>query len=69
MNLCRTLEENHFNFFFSPIHTKFQPGGMPPRGPRGDWNRPPGNMQGFQGTNLLFSILIKIHLKKMKSNT
>lgn len=28
---------------------QFQPGGMPPRGPRNDWNRPPGNMQGFQG--------------------
>lgn len=29
---------------------------MPPRGPRGDWNRPPGNMHqgGFQGTINLF---------------
>ncbi|XP_031637360.1 cleavage and polyadenylation specificity factor subunit CG7185 isoform X1 [Contarinia nasturtii] len=33
-----------------PQRPMFQPGGMPPRGPRGDWNRPPGNMHqgGFQ---------------------
>lgn len=31
---------------------------MPPRGPRGDWNRPPGNMHqgGFQGKAFLFRI-------------
>lgn len=34
------------------VFHQFQPGGMPQRGPRGDWNRPPGNMHqggGFQG--------------------
>lgn len=50
----------YYNKFgvLSSIHIKFQPGGMPPRGPRGDWNRPPGKMQGFQGKNLLFTMLI-----------
>lgn len=37
---------------------QFQPGGMPPRGPRNDWNRPPGNMQGFQGKRIWFVTLI-----------
>lgn len=33
---------------------------MPPRGPRGDWNRPPGNMQGgFQG-NTISAIMIEL---------
>lgn len=39
---------------------------MPPRGPRGDWNRPPGNMhQGFQGKKSVYQFdLNSFHNKK-----